>query len=278
VARDRFAAYPDADFAEVNLGFAARQMCLRHERAGVSAAVFGADFGKPSGDVGPHHPIGDIGHAVLAAQPDEDTSDRVALLVRSVEVGDEDGIDDGCLDARVGYGARCAGHADASAAWTVRQPTPWRRWSSRPDTPARASRRIAAYNSTRAFCDISTCRHCSNLSDPRACLAIRADVAHESGLDLDVVDVECDERRGGQRSITEASWAHPPAGGKDESVELPVLVAIVGCPRPRSDRLGNVVVSVEKAAVVDIEGLLWGMGVDVGREADLKTTPRCSCF
>ena len=31
----------------------------------------------------------------------------------------------------------------------MRQPTPCLRWTSRPDTPSRASRRIAAYNSTR---------------------------------------------------------------------------------------------------------------------------------
>ena len=38
---------------------------------------------------------------------------------------------------------------------TVHHPTPCLRWSSRPDTPARASRRIA-YNSTREFGGIST--------------------------------------------------------------------------------------------------------------------------
>jgi len=35
------------------------------------------------------------------------------------------GLKGSSLDARGGYGARCPGHADASAACTVRQPTPW---------------------------------------------------------------------------------------------------------------------------------------------------------
>jgi hypothetical protein len=59
------------------------------------------------------------------------------------------GLKGSSLDARAGYGARCAGHADAKAACTVRQPTPCLRWSSLPDIPARASRRIAANSSTR---------------------------------------------------------------------------------------------------------------------------------
>lgn len=41
------------------------------------------------------------------------------------------------------------GHADSSAAVTVRKPTPCLRYSARLDIPDRASRRIAAYRSTR---------------------------------------------------------------------------------------------------------------------------------
>jgi hypothetical protein len=41
------------------------------------------------------------------------------------------------------------GHADSSAAVTVRKPTPCLRCSARLDIPDRASRRIAAYRSTR---------------------------------------------------------------------------------------------------------------------------------
>lgn len=43
---------------------------------------------------------------------------------------------------------RPAGHTDDVAASTVRQPTPYSACNACPDTPARTSRRIAAYSST----------------------------------------------------------------------------------------------------------------------------------
>ncbi|MBF6250732.1 hypothetical protein IU443_17745 [Nocardia farcinica] len=52
------------------------------------------------------------------------------------------------FDPRFGYWRRSAGHTDDVAACTVRQPTPYLACNARPDNPARASRRIAAYSST----------------------------------------------------------------------------------------------------------------------------------
>jgi hypothetical protein len=62
-----------------------------------------------------------------------------------------------------------------------------------------------------------------------------------SCLDLDLVDIECDEDRIGERSAAGSSWVHLSACGKDESGEASVVVAVVGGACPPADWLGNVV-------------------------------------
>jgi hypothetical protein len=58
------------------------------------------------------------------------------------------GLKGSSLDGLGGSFFRGSGQADDSALRTVRRPTPYLRASARPDIPARASRRIAAYSST----------------------------------------------------------------------------------------------------------------------------------
>ena len=94
----------------------------------------------------------------------------------------------------------------------------------------------------------------------------------KSCLDLDLVDVECDEDRMGERSAAGSSWVHPSACGKDKSSEVSVVVAVVGGAGPRTDWLGNVVVPADEAGSVHVEGLSFGVGVDVRREADLEAS------
>lgn len=86
--------------------------------------------------------------------------DGVALFAGCVEIGEQDRIDDRFERIELRR-ARCVflavlGPADPRAKRTVRQPTPCLRSISRPDNPARASRRIAAYNSTRDTIGISS--------------------------------------------------------------------------------------------------------------------------
>jgi hypothetical protein len=76
-----------------------------------------------------------------------------------------------------------------------------------------------------------------------------------SSLDLDLVDVECDEDRLGERFSAGSSWAHPSACGKDESSEVPVVVAVVGGARPLTDWLGNVVVPADEAGSIHVQSL-----------------------
>jgi hypothetical protein len=87
-----------------------------------------------------------------------------------------------------------------------------------------------------------------------------------------VVDVERDEGRVAQRSTAGASRVDAPARREDEPVDVLVLAAVVSCVRPAADRLGGVVVAADQAGRVDVEGLSWGVGVDLGREADVEAS------
>src|SRR5216683_2974462 len=90
----------------------------------------------------------------------------------------------------------------------------------------------------------------------------------KSGLELDLVDVECDEDRVRERSAAGSSWAHTSACGKDESTEVSV-----GGARPTADRLGNVVMPADAASRIHVEGLSLGVGVDIRGESDLEPSP-----
>jgi hypothetical protein len=90
--------------------------------------------------------------------------DRVPLLPRRVQIGPQDFVHDWlerrpAFDARGGRGLPGFGHADASAAVTVRRPTWYFDFKERLDNPARASRRIAAYRSTFDTGGIDTAFH-----------------------------------------------------------------------------------------------------------------------
>ncbi len=54
------------------------------------------------------------------------------------------GLNWSSFDGRAGYFLRGSGQAEASALSTVRHPTPYLRCSASTDSPARASRRMAA--------------------------------------------------------------------------------------------------------------------------------------
>src|SRR6516162_4219038 len=99
-----------------------------------------------------------------------------------------------------------------------------------------------------------------------------------SCLDLDLVDVECDEDRIGERSAPGSYWAHSSACRKKEPSEVSVVVAVVGGARPPTDWLGNVVVPADEPGIVHVEGLSSGVGVDVRREADLEASPLLTRF
>lgn len=76
-----------------------------------------------------------------------------------------------------------------------------------------------------------------------------------SCLDLDLLDVEGHQDRIWERSAARAARAHPSSSGKDESIEVSVVVAVMGRVRPRSDRLGNVVLAADESGSVHIEVL-----------------------
>src|SRR5882762_3832425 len=97
-------------------------------------------------------------------------------------------------------------------------------------------------------------------------------------LDLDLVDIEPDEDRMGQRSAAGSSWADPSACGKDESSRESVVTAVVGGVRPATDWLRNVVVTADEAGRVHVEGLSLGVGVDVQGEADFEASPLLTCL
>src|SRR6516165_9720567 len=94
-----------------------------------------------------------------------------------------------------------------------------------------------------------------------------------SCLDLDLVDVEGDEDRIGERSAPGSNRAHSSACRKKESTEVSVVVAVVRRARPPTDWLGNVVVPADEPGIVHIERLSSGVGVDVRGEADLEASP-----
>ena len=98
------------------------------------------------------------------------------------------------------------------------------------------------------------------------------------GLDLDLVDIECDEDRMAERSAAGSSWADPSACGKDESSNESVVAAVVGGVRPATDWPGNVVVTADEAGRVRVEGLSLRVGVDVRREADIEASPLLTCL
>src|SRR6516165_7621602 len=94
-----------------------------------------------------------------------------------------------------------------------------------------------------------------------------------SCLDLDLVDVEGDEDRIGERSAPGSNRAHSSACRKKESTEVSVVVAVVRRARPPTDWLGNVVVPADEPGIVHVERLSSGVGVDVRGEADLEASP-----
>ena len=77
----------------------------------------------------------------------------------------------------------------------------------------------------------------------------------------------------GERSATGSSWAHPSARANDEPSEGSMVAAVVGGARPRADWLGNGVVPSDEAAIVHVEGLTFGVWMDVGRDAHLQASP-----
>ena len=91
---DQLTAQPDRDLAEIDLGLSAGEVGLRDEPARVAAPLLDPDLRPALGDVGPHHRVGDVGHAVLVDEPSEDPGGGVPLLARRVQVGHQDLIDD----------------------------------------------------------------------------------------------------------------------------------------------------------------------------------------
>ena len=121
-------------------------MSLRHEHRRWATAGLDADLRFTVGDVVAHRLIRDARHRVLIDQTGIDPFNGVLLLAGRVKVGPQHriGLNGSSLEPRRGYCFRGAGQADVRAALTVRRPTPCLRSISRPDSPARESRRIAA--------------------------------------------------------------------------------------------------------------------------------------
>ena len=57
-----------------------------------------------------------------------------------------------------------------------------------------------------------------------------------------------------------------------------MVAAVVGGVRPATDWPGDVVVTADQAGRVHVEGLSLGVGVDVGREADVEASPLFTCL
>jgi hypothetical protein len=127
---------------------------LRDERVGRFPSDLDANLTASGGDVLADHPVRHHpGPVMFVKQSIEDPLRRVSLLPRRVEVrASQLSITTryaSSREPRLGGCFLSFGHADSSAAVTVRKPTPCLRCSARLDIPDRASRRIAAYRSTR---------------------------------------------------------------------------------------------------------------------------------
>ena len=83
-ACDEFAAQPDRDLAEVDLGLTAGQVLLRDERVRGFPTRFNPDLPASGGDVLAHHPVRHARGVVLIQEPVEDPLRCVPLLPRGI--------------------------------------------------------------------------------------------------------------------------------------------------------------------------------------------------
>jgi len=80
-------------------------------------------------------------------------------------------------------------------------------------------------------------------------------------LNVEVADVERDQRGGGKGATAWTDRVNAAPGWEDQAVERAVVVAVVSGVGPSSDRLGNVIVAADESRSVDVERLPGRMGV-----------------
>jgi hypothetical protein len=148
---DRLAAQLDDDVAEIDLGFLTGVMALPDEHLARAAPGRGADLRFALGHIIANRLVDDIDHLLLVDQPGEDPPHGVALLLRRGQIRAQPLVDDRLelvqlrCPARVLLAlgrprrAQCLGNGPiAHVVPALQLPT------RLPDTPARASRRMAA--------------------------------------------------------------------------------------------------------------------------------------
>ncbi|MFH9554486.1 hypothetical protein [Streptomyces sp. NPDC017435] len=101
IAGHKLAGEPDRDVAEVDLGFHAGLVSLRHECLDRCFPRLDQDLRLPVGDVAPDHLVRDV-RGVFLDQAVEDPRDRVPLLARRVQIRPQHLIDEGFVQIQRG--------------------------------------------------------------------------------------------------------------------------------------------------------------------------------
>jgi hypothetical protein len=98
------------------------------------------------------------------------------------------------------------------------------------------------------------------------------------GNEADGLDIDPDQRHGGQRAIVPAAKEHPSPRGQDHPVEGLMVEGVVRCLGPDPEHLGCVVVPAHEALVIEVQGLLATVCVNLGWEADTNPLPGLAVF
>jgi hypothetical protein len=86
----------------------------------------------------------------------------------------------------------------------------------------------------------------------------------------DLMHLQFNQCRSGQRVVSEEKRQHPPSGRRLEPVERPVFFTQVGSERPASDNLSRVIDAAQQAIIIEVENLVTGVRWDIGREGHLQ--------
>ena len=148
-------------------------------------------------------------------------------------------------------------------------------------TPAIGVRTGAASSAVRSAANFDANRRGSSGTGPRFGLSAAASTRPEATPGAGSTRLRrsrrsrCRSRRstGPEAGCRSGPWARPAAWSGRRSAELAVLVAEVGGVGELRDDLGVVVVAAQQAGLVEVEGLLGAVGVDLGREADVEAAP-----
>ena len=105
-AGDQFAAQPDRNLTEVDLGLPPRQVFLRDECVGGFPTRFDPDLAAPDGDVLAHHPVRHLDGVMFVQEAVEDPLRGVPLLPRGIQIATEPAVDDGPVRVQAGAALR----------------------------------------------------------------------------------------------------------------------------------------------------------------------------